>query len=52
MIHGTTLATNSLIERKGARAALITTAGFRDLLEIAYEHRFEHTTSTWNGRSR
>jgi N-methylhydantoinase A len=41
VIHGTTLATNSLIERKGARAALITTAGFRDSLEIAYEHRFE-----------
>ena len=41
MIHGTTLATNALIERKGARIALITTQGFRDSLEIAYEHRFE-----------
>jgi N-methylhydantoinase A len=41
VIHGTTLATNALIERKGARMALITTAGFRDSLEIAYEHRFE-----------
>jgi N-methylhydantoinase A len=41
VIHGTTLATNALIERKGARSALITTAGFRDSLEIAYEHRFE-----------
>jgi N-methylhydantoinase A len=41
VIHGTTLATNALIERKGAHAALITTAGFRDSLEIAYEHRFE-----------
>lgn len=41
VVHGTTLATNALIERKGARSALITTAGFRDLLEIAYEHRFE-----------
>src|SRR5690349_5294393 len=41
VIHGTTLATNALIERKGARIALITTAGFRDALEIAYEHRFE-----------
>ena len=39
VIHGTTLATNALIERKGARSALITTAGFRDSLEIAYEHR-------------
>ena len=41
VIHGTTLATNALIERKGARTALVTTDGFRDSLEIAYEHRFE-----------
>src|SRR4051794_16285001 len=41
VIHGTTLATNALIERKGARTALLTTKGFRDALEIAYEHRFE-----------
>ncbi len=41
VIHGTTLATNSLIERRGAKTALITTDGFRDSLEIAYEHRFE-----------
>ena len=40
-IHGTTLATNALIERKGARTALVTTDGFRDSIEIAYEHRFE-----------
>jgi N-methylhydantoinase A len=41
VIHGTTLATNSLIERKGAKTGLITTEGFRDSVEIAYEHRFE-----------
>lgn len=41
IIHGTTLATNALIERKGARTALLTTRGFRDSLEMAYEHRFE-----------
>jgi N-methylhydantoinase A len=41
IIHGTTLATNALIERKGAAAALITTEGFRDSLEIGYEARFE-----------
>jgi N-methylhydantoinase A len=41
VIHGTTLATNALIERKGARTALVTTDGFRDCLELAYEHRFE-----------
>ncbi len=41
VIHGTTLATNALIERKGARAALLTTEGFRDVLEIRHENRFE-----------
>ena len=41
-IHGTTLATNALIERKGARTAFITTEGFRDLLEQGYEKRFDH----------
>jgi len=41
IMHGTTLATNALIERKGAITALITTEGFRDSLEIGYEHRFE-----------
>src|SRR5262247_4032895 len=41
IMHGTTLATNALIERKGAITALITTEGFRDSVEIGYEHRFE-----------
>lgn len=41
IIHGTTLATNSLIERKGARTAFITTEGFRDTLEIGIERRYE-----------
>ncbi len=41
IVHGTTLATNALIERKGARTALVTTEGFRDVLEIGAEHRFE-----------
>ena len=40
-VHGTTLATNALIERKGARTALLTTAGMRDSVEIAHENRFE-----------
>lgn len=39
-IHGTTLATNALIERRGAVVACITTGGFRDILEIAYERRY------------
>ncbi|HET7266369.1 MAG TPA: hydantoinase/oxoprolinase family protein [bacterium] len=41
LVHGTTLLTNALIERKGARTALITTRGFRDALEIAREHRYD-----------
>ena len=39
-IHGTTLATNALIERRGATVAGVTTAGFRDILEIGYERRY------------
>lgn len=39
-IHGTTLATNALLERRGACVATITTQGFRDILEIAYERRY------------
>lgn len=41
VLHGTTLATNALIERSGARTALLTTAGHRDVLEMAFENRFE-----------
>ena len=41
IIHGTTLATNAILERKGAVTALITTEGFRDVLEIGYETRFD-----------
>jgi len=41
IIHGTTLATNALIERKGAETALVTTEGFRDTIEIRHENRFE-----------
>lgn len=41
VIHGTTLATNAIIERKGARTALIATEGFRDVIEIADESRYD-----------
>ena len=41
VVHGTTLVTNALIERRGAATALITTAGFRDVLEMGREHRYE-----------
>ncbi|MEL6701599.1 MAG: hydantoinase/oxoprolinase family protein, partial [Pseudomonadota bacterium] len=41
IIHGTTLATNALIERRGAKTAFITTEGFRDVIEMRTESRFE-----------
>ncbi|HXW29507.1 MAG TPA: hydantoinase/oxoprolinase family protein [Xanthobacteraceae bacterium] len=40
-VHGTTLATNAIIERRGARTALIATEGFRDVLDIATESRYD-----------
>lgn len=39
IVHGTTVATNALLERKGARTALVTTAGFEDVLEIGRQAR-------------
>jgi N-methylhydantoinase A len=41
VIHGTTLATNAVIERKGARTALLTTEGFRDVLAMGNESRYD-----------
>jgi N-methylhydantoinase A len=41
LIHGTTLATNAVIERKGAKTALITTEGFRDVLALGNESRYD-----------
>ena len=41
VIHGTTLVTNALIERRGAKLAFITTEGFRDVVEMRSENRFE-----------
>ena len=41
LIHGTTLVTNALIQRRGARTAFITTDGFRDVIEMRSENRFE-----------
>jgi N-methylhydantoinase A len=41
VVHGTTLATNAIIERKGAPTALIATEGFRDVIEIADESRYD-----------
>jgi N-methylhydantoinase A/oxoprolinase/acetone carboxylase beta subunit len=39
--HGTTLATNAVIERRGARVGFVTTEGFRDVLEMGYEYRYD-----------
>lgn len=41
ILHGTTLVTNALLTRRGAKAALLVTEGFRDALEIGTEHRFD-----------
>ena len=41
VVHGSTVATNALLERKGARTAFVTTAGFEDLLEIGRQNRTE-----------
>ena len=41
LVHGTTLFANALIERKGAKTALITTRGLRDAIEIGREHRYD-----------
>ncbi|HUG16455.1 MAG TPA: hydantoinase/oxoprolinase family protein [Thermomicrobiales bacterium] len=41
IVHGTTLVTNAIIERKGALTALLTTRGFRDAVEIGKEHRYD-----------
>lgn len=40
ILHGTTLATNAIIERRGAATAFITTEGFRDIIEVGYESRY------------
>jgi N-methylhydantoinase A len=53
IIHGTTLATNALIERKGARTALLTTEGFRDMIELGTESQMpmcsRSSPATWRG---
>ncbi|MDP6086956.1 MAG: hydantoinase/oxoprolinase N-terminal domain-containing protein, partial [Nitrospinota bacterium] len=39
LVHGTTIATNTVLEGKGARTAVVTTKGFRDVLELGYGNR-------------
>ena len=50
VLHGATLATNAIIERKGAKTALIVTEGHRDSLEIAWENRFAQYDLTMERR--
>ncbi|MHA1716733.1 MAG: hydantoinase/oxoprolinase N-terminal domain-containing protein, partial [Promethearchaeota archaeon] len=50
IIHGTTVATNALLERKGAKTALITTEGFRDILYIGRQTR-PHIYDFWAKKS-
>jgi len=47
LVHGTTVATNALLERKGARTALITTKGFEDVIEIGRQNRGSLYDLTW-----
>lgn len=44
VVHGSTVATNAVLERKGARVALVTTAGFEDVIRIGRQTRRERTT--------
>lgn len=48
IVHGTTVATNALLERKGARIALVTTAGFEDVIEIGRQNRGELYNIFWD----
>ena len=41
ILHGTTLATNAILERSGALTAFVTTEGFRDIIEVGYESRYD-----------
>src|SRR5207237_1398885 len=50
VVHGTTVGTNALLQRRGARTALVTTAGFEDVIEIGREAPPE--LYTWNARTR
>ena len=47
LIHGSTVATNALLERKGARTALVTTRGFADVIQIGRQNRLELYNLLW-----
>ena len=48
IVHGTTVATNALLERKGSRIALVTTEGFQDVIEIGRQNRGELYNIFWD----
>jgi len=48
IVHGSTVATNAILERKGAKTALVTNKGFEDILEIARQSRDELYSLTWS----
>src|SRR5690606_25724796 len=48
LFHGTTVTTNAVVQKKGARTALVTTAGFRDVLEIRRANREELYDILWD----
>lgn len=52
VVHGTTVVTNALIERRGVTVGLITTEGYRDVLEIGSELRYDSFDLHWNARRR
>ncbi|MGH7799422.1 MAG: hydantoinase/oxoprolinase family protein [Thermodesulfobacteriota bacterium] len=52
IVHGTTVATNALLERKGAKVALITTKGFEDVIEIGRQNRGKLYDLFWEPRER
>lgn len=41
IVHGTTLVTNAVIERKGARTGMLVTAGFGDIMDMGFERRYD-----------
>ena len=41
LAHGTTLVTNAVIERRGAKTGMLVTAGFRDILDMGFEQRYD-----------
>ena len=52
IIHGTTVATNALLERKGSKTGVITSKGFKDVLEIKHPGNFSYQRENTRSRTR